>query len=209
MAPSRLTVTTAATSTDLVTLATVKTMLGITDTSEDARLALFITQASDAIGRVCRRVFAAETVTEVFRLEASVSVPEPAPLCLTRRPVSPSGITVTVEGASIAAEDVEIDPASGLIWRVASGRRTPWPTTPVSVSYTGGYVVPASTPPAVARACVLTVAAYRASTARDPMMKAETTFDVAKFEYSVDAPTASGLPAEAEALLSSFVRVVI
>ena len=212
MAPSRLTVATPATSTDLVTLATVKTLLGITDTSEDARLALFISQASDAIGRFCGRVFAAETVTEVFRLEASVSVPEPAPLCLARRPVSPSGLAVTIEGVPVASENLEIDPASGLLWRIASGSRVPWPTTAVVVSYTGGYAVPTSTPPALARACVLTIGAYRAVTARDPLLKAETIFDVAKFEYSVGqggSQTSSGLPMEAEALLSAFVRMKI
>lgn len=80
---SILTVTSAADSHDLTTLAAVKTALGITTGDDDARINTWITQAIERIETYCNRVFVVETVSEVFRLDRSLDK-----LVLGRAPVT-------------------------------------------------------------------------------------------------------------------------
>src|SRR4051812_41668403 len=61
-----LTVTTAADSYDLTSLANVKAELSITDGTSDTLLRRYISGASLAASHYCNRVFAVETVTERF-----------------------------------------------------------------------------------------------------------------------------------------------
>jgi hypothetical protein len=51
---------------DLIDLATVKSILGITDGNSDVKLKLFITQASSAIRKYCNRTFQIQTYSELL-----------------------------------------------------------------------------------------------------------------------------------------------
>ncbi len=51
---------------DLIDLATVKSVMGITTTASDKNLGLFITQASSAIRRYCDRTFQIQTYLELY-----------------------------------------------------------------------------------------------------------------------------------------------
>jgi hypothetical protein len=57
---------TAATTETLTSLATVKSYMGISDTSQDAKLTMLLTAATQAIENYCDRVFASESMVDYF-----------------------------------------------------------------------------------------------------------------------------------------------
>ena len=108
-----MSVTTAASTYDLVSLADVKADWAITgtDATRDAFLSRAISRCSTAAGQYCNRVFPSEMVTETFFAERDI---QPRmnyggvdPLQLTRWPIV--AITSVVEGIGTAA--ITLDPA--------------------------------------------------------------------------------------------------
>lgn len=173
---SILTITSAATQANrrLCTLAAVKVELSISGSADDTALTALIDGASAAIASHCRRVLAEETVQEVWR---SVYQGPDAPLILARVPVS-AVASVAVDGATLDGADYEIDPASGLLWRLADDARAWWSAAKVTVTYTAGYRVPDQANPTlpedISRAAVLAVSAWHLGQGRDPMLRSET-----------------------------------
>jgi hypothetical protein len=99
---SILTVTDAATSYDLTTLANVKAELGITSGDGDTILRRYISGASQAAMQYCNRVFAVETVSEQFlpgRRERMIRGIV-SPLQLSRWPLTAVS-SVTEDGAAL------------------------------------------------------------------------------------------------------------
>lgn len=187
-----LTLTTAANQ-DLATLATVKTALGITDNTEDATLPPLISSASAAIAGYCNRVFIEEDVEETLRLCGRQHE-----LMLARYPVSDIG-SVTEGDAAIDPSGYEVDLAIGVISRLFGGRSGCWSGGKIVVAYSAGYPI-ADVPADLVQAVIMLVAHYRSTAARDPLLRAEETTDVERLEYFI--PSAAGLPAPVEALLS-------
>lgn len=208
---SRVSVLVPATSVELVALADLKTALGISTNGDDARLEALIAQASAVIAQSCNRVFGREQIKQTIRLAASVQIPEPAPLVLSRRPVVVSGFTVSVSGVALDSGDYELDENAGLVWRLDSeGDRIPWPTNKIEVTYSSGYLLPDDCPASLSRACIVLVNNYRTATARDPMLKSEVVDGVGRFDYwvgSAGGSSQSGLPAEVESLIAPFRKV--
>jgi len=205
------TVTTAATSQDLTTLALVKAELGVTDTASDTLLAAWITRASAAIAQYCNRIFAAETLRDDVLPERDPypwQVPGTfAPLQLSRRPVLASPVvTVSVMGEALdAATDFLVDRAAGQIVRLdAAGRPRAWTPDPTSVVYRAGYdQIPAD----VQDACIRLVRAQWWLRKRgDPMKRAEDIPGVRKIEWWVDtSPEANGaMPRDVVDLLETY-----
>ena len=133
-----LTITTAATQFDLITLAATKTAFGITGSAEGTFLRDAITQASDVIARHCRRVFAQETIVETLRLDQSHN-----DIVLTRYPIT--------EIASIVEGNTTVDPAmyefnteSGVVRRLAGDGTSDgwWGATRITITYSAGYDLP-------------------------------------------------------------------
>lgn len=199
---SIVTVTSAAASFDLTTLATAKAEMGITGTAQDANIARWIRQASDAIAAHCDRVFGEETVSESFRLMTCFDV-----LALARRPVSDID-SVTVDGTALDADEYEVDATAGLLYRLnGDDERMAWSAGKVVVVYTAGYALLDSLPHGIERACLLLLRSYVSAAARDPMMKAEQVDGVGRMEYWVGSTNgASGLPPDVEALLRPHVQ---
>jgi hypothetical protein len=122
---------------NLVDLATVKTRLGITDTSKDALLGVLITGASSAIADYWGRPFARQQYSEARcgngRLE----------LLLPRYPIDADSLSVTVDGVTVT-DYVVIDREIGKVYRPIAWNRSYNPLAPLNVAITwkGGYVLP-------------------------------------------------------------------
>ena len=169
---SILVVTAPAARPGLTTVAMAKRELGITGSADHDFLEDLILQASAAIEGWCRRVFGREEVTEMFRLSA-----ERAVLHLARWP----NITLASIGendVTLAADDWELDAATGELWRLDDAdRRVAWPAAKIVVAYAAGYVLPGDPqrdlPEGLERACLETVKARWFARLRDPLAKSE------------------------------------
>lgn len=169
------TVTAAAASYDLTTLATVKEELSISTNANDAALKRYISSASAAAAQYCNRVFAAETITDQF-----LPVPDPSfvifagriqPLQLSRWPVVMTAPPVVTENriVLVAGTDYLLDPLAGSVTRLdPNGNPNSWRPYIITVSYTSGYVpIPLDVDDAVVRM----VTRRFASKGRDPNLK--------------------------------------
>jgi len=149
MADRNVEVLTPATSFDLMTLDEAKQMLGIslTDTSDDAQLAMFIDINSATISRLCNRVFAREEVSESWReLNGGNRV------FLSHWPVLQADIETVQSplGTMVSPDDWELEEASGKVsfFGVAA-------IEPVVITYWGGYNLPDEAPGALKHALAL------------------------------------------------------
>jgi len=170
MTPSILSVVTPAASYDLTVLATVKDELGITGTAEDDKLERWIRGASSAIAAYLKRVLAQETVRETFRLRTGSQwachwACEPV-LLLKRYPIA-SIASVTEDGTVLDADQYEVEPESGSLYRLCNDERRDWTAAKVVVQYAGGFVLLPELPDAIERACISLVKHYRANATRD------------------------------------------
>lgn len=140
-------VETPATNIDLITLEEFKLGLKITGTTNDQFLMSLITNSSDAIAHLCNRVFAKERVTETFYEISGDS------LYLSHWPVVSDGIESVTANEVALEEDVDytLQPLSGRLLNISD---TVW-DEPVVVVYSGGYVLPDQSPPALRQAVTL------------------------------------------------------
>jgi len=160
---SLLTVTAFADSYDLTVLETVKAELGIelSDTSQDSNLTRLIHETSAAISKICNRVFAEETVSEVFRnlgdraWDGRIGERSYESIILRRRPIS----SIT----SVFEDDIEVDPSeyecdfeSGILYKLTEDDfRTTWAGNKVTVTYVAGWLLLDDLPYDIERACLL------------------------------------------------------
>jgi hypothetical protein len=133
-----------ATSFDFLTLEELKILLGLslTDTSQDAQLAMLISSYSATVAEMCNRTFAREKVTETWRELFNGRV------FLTHWPVKLDDIeSVTAAGGGYENDQYELEPASGKLSNVLlhSAQSTAWPQS-VDVTYTGGFILPDEAP---------------------------------------------------------------
>lgn len=211
-----LTVNVAADSYDLVDIDTVKDELNISGTAYDAKLARWITSASRRAMSYTNRVFAVETVTEVWRLplwrHPSPWLPASVELITGRRPIA--SILSIVEDANPALTqdtDFETDLGSGQIWRLDQlGNRIHWNTQTVTVHYQAGY---AADDPRLADAQlaveILVKQRYAEQGSRDPNLVRENIPGVVDRQWWVPGPKDSALPPEVQDLLDSYRDVLV
>lgn len=150
---STVTVTGSPASQNLVDLATLKSDLGIGDTSQDVRLGRIIALSSAAIAKYCGRQFIKQTYTETWRLVTSPSQAWQATVSLDPVPaLSPSvwpvvSVTSITEGANVVDPaqyviDKPIDPAQpgrGFVRLNASGAESAWSRGIVVAVYVAGF----------------------------------------------------------------------
>lgn len=213
---SILEVVTAATSRDLTSVATVKEELGLTGAADQAVLQRYIQAASSQIVGWCKREFAAEPVTETWRLtdrdrRVLWGAAEVLPLCLQRFPVSAVS-SVTIDAVALVEDtDFEVDAEAGLLWRL-DGTSTPsrrrWSSVTIVVTYTGGYALLDDLPPAVQDACIGLVKQRWFARKRDPSVRSEDVPGVRRVDYWVGSiPGADDMPTEIAGLLEPY-RVI-
>lgn len=201
---SLLTVTVAATERKLTTAAALRADLGVSSTeASDARLEDLILRASRAIESYCGRVFAKETLSEVFRCPRGHVLP------LTRYPVV-TLTSVTEDGTALSASAYETDTAAGRLYRLSSDARICWSAAKVTVVYDAGFILPptggSTLPPDIEAAALKLAAGFYFGAARDPLVKGESADGIGSVDYWVGGmPGASGeLPPDVLALLAPY-----
>jgi hypothetical protein len=223
---SLLSVTTPANNYLLTSLANLKLELGVNDNSQDARLNLLIKQVSSAISVICDRVFAKETVSEVFRLSGSGSnfdrtwtsgSAETVRNCLIlrRRPIVEI-VSVNIDGTDLTTSEYEVDFGAGLLYRLTDNDvRIGWYGLKVSVSYSSGYTLLDELPSEIELACMLWIKSLRAQINRsDNSIKVEDAPDLMRREYfdplrSITSGSAYNPPPEVMILLSPYIEAAI
>lgn len=206
-------VVTPASSYNLIDLATLKTLLGVSDTLSDAYLTALIPIVSAGAAQYCNRVFAVETVTDTFlsprigyRLQRFGSTP---PIQLTRWPVeSISSVNETIAGqtsALVLDTDYMLDSLTAQLTRLdALGYPTQWTSSLVAVTYAGG--LPAN-PPDIMGAMAAWIKAMRFAQQRDPALRSENLPGVYSASYVTSM--ASGMPVECSSVLDNYKSVLI
>lgn len=196
---------------DLTTLAAVRADLGISvsDTSQDANIAVWISAASAAIAGYCNRIFQSETVKEVFRLPFPIGYPTSSRRenLLLRRVPSASIVSLIENGTTLDPTSYELDPDVGSVRRLCNDFPVFWCWGKIEVNYIGGYT---TIPKDVARACVTLVKNLYFSAASDPNIKAESVQNVSDIDYfNLDSgaesdPALSALPASVRLTLNRY-----
>ncbi len=214
---SILTVTAAAESFDLVTSEDVQLELGYA-TSEQAWIDAKITRASAAVATHCKRVFAKQTYSELFRPDRSVEA-----LVLAEYPVR-SVTSVTVDGTALETTDYEVDPASAMVYRLCGDARICWYGCKITVAYIAGYVLPDTVPDEdeetddvpdlpqdIQDAMILLMSSARAAKGRDPTLKSEDIPGVRSSSWWIGGvgDDTAAFPPEVAALLAPHVRPVM
>ena len=136
-----LTVTTQATDRSLLTLAELRSAVGVSDGSHDAKLIALGGRLESTIANACRvasdgitpPTFRLETLTETFRLEDNRKQ-----LLLSRRPIV-SVTSVVENGEDILAANYEIDAGGGLLSKLSSDYPTCWSFGKIVVAYSAGW----------------------------------------------------------------------
>lgn len=220
---SILTVVTPSATSDLTTVAIVKQRFKITSGADDANLAAWISDASEAIASELNRVLGEEALQEEFH-----SHPEAyghdghdhfrsvfgesgyQTLVLSRRPVSTIS-SILDEGGNVIDPSLYGVTADAGILRIANNRAISfpydplWPHGKITVLYTAGYPLPAAAPRPLSRACIRMVSHYRSSETRDPAAKSVAVQGIGSREYWVGAVGDNGaLPPEVLDLISKF-----
>ncbi|MGE4044467.1 MAG: hypothetical protein AB7F35_06415 [Acetobacteraceae bacterium] len=199
---SIITVTTASDTYDLTTVATVRDEIGDAASSvTDDIWIRWIHQESRRIAVHCNRVFAQETVSEVFRLDG-----QPArQLKLTRYPVTTLTSVTEGDDAALAATYYELDGAAGLLYRLDGddGRRC-WDARKLTVVYTGGYELLSALPHDIETACIQLVVRRFTSRGRDPFMRSQSIPGVGEKTFWVPSEGVPGLPPDIVELLAPY-----
>lgn len=188
------TVTTAASSYDLTTLAIVKDELNVTTNASNAKLRRYLTSASAAIAQFCNRVFQSETITDEFwgnrdRSPRLISGGVEN-LQLSRWPIV--SVTSVTENAVVLVDgtDFRIDKVKGQLIRLdVNGNPRVWPTNPIVVVYIGGYV---TIPSDIVDATIRLVKQRWLSKDRDPLVRQRNIPGVLEESFWIPTGTDSG-----------------
>lgn len=183
----------------LTTLEAVKAELELTGTDHDSYLGNLIGQASRAIESWCGRCLVREGVREVVHLTEPAGV-----LLLSRFPVA-AITSVTSEAGSLAPTLYEIDPDTGMLYRLTSyGARSVWLTGRIFVDYAAGFIPPGAEgrtlPADIERAAILAVRSAWHTRGRDQTVRSEDVEGVGSFTYGLPAT----LPTDVTDLLAPY-----
>lgn len=158
MADVTVKILTPATTSDLLTLAEAKLLLGIApnDNSQDTLLAMQISAYSEAVAELCNRTFGRERVTEIWREHNGR-------IYLTHWPIKEADVESVESGNTLLLDDeYEIEEESGKVSNVALGgpMSLPW-VAPATITYTGGFNLPAEAPLPLKQATALLIRGER------------------------------------------------
>lgn len=204
---SILTVTVAATVRRLATEAALRDEVNATTEPAAGRVQRVLDEASAAVESHCGRIFARETLSEIFRYGWGCA---PDVLRLARRPIV-SITSITEDGVALAAGDREFDADAGMVWRLQDDARVRWAARKITIVYVAGYLLPdeegATLPADITRATLITGAAIFGAIGRDPLLRSESVDGVSSSSY-LD-PRGGGVPPQAAELLAAYREIRI
>lgn len=202
-----LTVTTAASDYQLLSIEELRAAAGVAGNSEDDALAAVGLQVALAIANGCGVVASGaaqptlrqEVLEETIRLRYAIYG-----LPLSRRPIV-SVASVVEAGATLTTDDYEI--ADGRLVRVSGEVETTWATGKIVVAYTAGWdVVPADLKLAASKL----VGIVWSQSERDPMVRSERVriegVRETQTDYWVGPINGAALPADVMDLLGPYIR---
>jgi len=223
-----LTVTTAASSTRLTTLTTLKSELDLTSNGEDTYLANQI----DAVSAlVCTylgvpsaadgsRTLGRETLVETIRLDRrSYGLPSRlyahvsglSIIVLSRRPVV-SIASVIEDGDVVDPANYEVNGATGIVQRLDSDLPRDWWASKTVITYTAGWLLPGDAgrnlPFEIEDAVIKLIKAERFARKRDPALRAEDVSGIGRQEYQIGgALGGAAIPPDIAAQLDQYRNV--
>lgn len=215
LSPYRTTVVTAATSTEMTTVATVRRELGdAAAAAADEDIRRWIQQHSAAAVRHLNRQIAKETVLDIFRadwprIDGSGLLKPVDVLMLSRWPVA-SITSVVEDGTTLTADDYEVVEDIGELWRLKDDARVCWVNAKISITYQAGWEMVDELPADLERAVIVMVKGSVFSASRDPMLKQESVPGVLEQSFWVGSVgDNSAIAPEALALLEPYRRISV
>ncbi len=215
---SMFSIVTAAANRKLTTLENLKTDLGITGSTEDAKLERLIDRVSSMVARYVgvptasdgSATLALETLAETFWKSPWLGGCRKT-LILARRPVV-EVVSVAVGDTVVDPSGYEIDGAAGILRRIGSSWGSPFSSQDCRstvVTYKAGWTVPGvayfTLPPDIEGAVVGLIRSARFSADRDPAVKSEWTTDIERIDYWVGQIGQNGaFPPDIAAVLDPF-----
>lgn len=210
--PAQIDIVTPADDYDLVELDTLKILLNVTDTTNDAFLKLAVTQASGVASTYCNQPFVVEEIQSSYWPTRDgrpwVVRNGVAPLQLIRWPLTVvASVVETIAGVPttlVEGTDYLEDDAKGQLTRLDSyGYPCSWRANPIVVNFSAGYeTIPAS----VVNAVASIVKGMLYARTRDPMLRSENIEGVYEAQYFFGSGPGSsdGLPSSITGLLDSY-----
>lgn len=197
----------------LASLADLKADLGITDTSQDAKLALLLQDASSMALAYVGRPLIDRAWCDVIELGCEARQSD---LVLGRYPVSVvTGLTIgatALDADAVAA--LPLNPEAGIVYPPDSGHPRCWRAARYVVTYRAGYTLDSvaadgtamrgTLPASIQRAVRLTAAALWHATGRDPLLKSESEQGVGSTSWDTSAAATGGMPQAAADILDAY-----
>lgn len=207
---SILSVTTAAASLELLTIAERRAAVGLTDNSKDAELKTLEERVAARIAHVCNVATAVttpptlreETLTETFRLDGLSRGPHE--LILARLPIV-SVTSVVEDGTTLVAADYEILSAAGMLRRLSDDVPGRWETAKIVVVYKAGW---ATVPAGLKLAAERLMRNYWYDGSRDPAVREIEVPGVMRRSFWVGASSDPDIPREIMDLLAPYLNPV-
>lgn len=182
--------------------------IGVADSSKDAALAIIGSRVTAIITDACRvartglsePTLYQETITETFRIE------RPRACLVPARRFATEIVSLSVNGLTQDASTYELEPDTGLIYRLSSDERCKWCKSKIVVVYRAGFVTLPAALKLAASKLVLDI--YSAGT-RDPNLKRERVDGIGEQEFWVPPTKDPAIPQEVADMLSPFVSLYI
>lgn len=198
-----LTVTSAASSHDLITRAQAEVELGISTGTQNAILDPLISHASAMITGWCGRdTFILETVRQTERFSCAEDS------LILDRELNVIITSIVEDGVTLTTDDWERDGA--LMYRLEDDERTTWPAAKIVVTYTAGFTAGSNVPEILKRATLDAVVNLYRARGRDAAIRSEQTEGVGETQY-FDGRRADVPPVAADRLhaLARYKRLAI
>ncbi|MBO1361529.1 phage head-tail connector protein [Acetobacter sacchari] len=198
----------------LASLADLKADLGISDASQDARLALLLQDASSMALVYVGRPLIDRAWCDVIELGCEARQSD---FVLGRYPVSAvTGLTIGATALDVdTVAALAINPEAGILYPPDDGSARCWMAARYVVTYRAGYtldsvtadgttVVRGTLPASIQRAVRLTAAALWHATGRDPLLKSESEQGVGSTSWDTSAAATGGMPQAAADILDAY-----
>ena len=201
-------VTTPASSRSLLSQAELRAAIGVTDNSQDTALATIGARVAAMISGACRvarsgqyePTLLSETITETFRLTKHKECLIPA------RRFAWQVNSLSIDGVAQTTDDYELEPNTGLIYRLSDDARVCWPCGKIVAVYKAGF--PAVPEDLKLAASKLVSELYTVGT-RDPNLRRVKIEGVSEREYWIPPTKDPAISQEVKDMLAPYTTITV